>query len=205
MRSTCSSSASRPVEHRPGHRQVSDELEDLVPGAGDELRLVTTETRAGKPRLEAFRTSPRAPEWTMSGPCRPCDPDRSVWAPASRRRSGPRRDRESQAPAGKRKRRPKDRRQAGVPLVFFLFPALYVAVLGPAAVEYIRVFKGGIGSRLAGASFRGRPDSARRRRERLGFTNWRIHGHNDVVGFGCRRRIAGALHDAAPQPARPRD
>jgi tight adherence protein C len=49
------------------------------------------------------------------------------------------------------KRRQKAEEKAGkigvklvFPLVFFLFPALYVAVLGPAVVEYIRVFKSGV-------------------------------------------------------------
>src|SRR5579864_5776320 len=46
--------------------------------------------------------------------------------------------------------------------------------------------------------------SARRRCRTTGWTNWRIRDHNYDDRGRCRRRIAGALPDTAPQPARPR-
>ena len=69
--------------------KTSDELDISHPALADELRLITTEMRAGKPRLEAFknfaaRTKVDDVRSLVRCWCRPTGS-----APASRRRSGP--------------------------------------------------------------------------------------------------------------------
>jgi tight adherence protein C len=123
----------------------SDELEISYPALADELRLVTTETRAGKPRLEAFKnfaTRTKVDEVrALSAMLIQTDRFGTSVAQAFR----------THAEMARVKRRQRAEEKAGkigvklvFPLVFFLFPALYVAVLGPAVIEYIHVFKGGI-------------------------------------------------------------
>src|ERR1700730_3509120 len=123
----------------------SDELEISYPALADELRLVTTETRAGKPRLEAFKnfaSRTRLDEVrALSAMLIQTERFGTSIAQAFR----------THAETSRVKRRQRAEEKAGkigvklvFPLVFCLFPALYVAVLGPAVVEYIRVFKGGI-------------------------------------------------------------
>jgi tight adherence protein C len=123
----------------------SDELEISYPALADELRLVTTETRAGKPRLEAFKnfaTRTKVDEVrALSAMLIQTDRFGTSIAQAFR----------AHAEMSRVKRRQRAEEKAGkigvklvFPLVFFLFPALYLAVLGPAVIEYIHVFKGGI-------------------------------------------------------------
>jgi tight adherence protein C len=123
----------------------SDELEISYPALADELRLVTTETRAGKPRLEAFKNfaSRTRVDDVRALSAMLIQTDRFGTSVAQAFRT--------HAETARVKRRQKAEEKAGkigvklvFPLVFFLFPALYVAVLGPAVVEYIRVFKSGI-------------------------------------------------------------
>jgi tight adherence protein C len=123
----------------------SDELEISYPALADELRLVTTETRAGKPRLEAFKNfaSRTRVDDVRALSAMLIQTDRFGTSVAQAFRT--------HAETARVKRRQKAEEKAGkigvklvFPLVFFLFPALYVAVLGPAVIEYIRVFKGGI-------------------------------------------------------------
>jgi tight adherence protein C len=123
----------------------SDELEISYPALADELRLVTTETRAGKSRLEAFKNfaSRTRVDDVRALSAMLIQTDRFGTSVAQAFRS--------HAETSRVKRRQKAEEKAGkigvklvFPLVFFLFPALYVAVLGPAVVEYIRVFKGGV-------------------------------------------------------------
>jgi tight adherence protein C len=123
----------------------SDELEISHPALADELRLVTTETRAGKPRLEAFKnfaSRTRVDEVrALSAMLIQTERFGTSIAQAFR----------AHAETSRVKRRQRAEEKAGkigvklvFPLVFCLFPALYVAVLGPAVIEYIRVFKGGL-------------------------------------------------------------
>jgi tight adherence protein C len=123
----------------------SDELEISYPALADELRLVTTETRAGKPRLEAFKnfaSRTRLDEVrALSAMLIQTERFGTSIAQAFR----------THAETSRVKRRQRAEEKAGkigvklvFPLVFCLFPALYVAVLGPAIVEYIRVFRAGI-------------------------------------------------------------
>jgi tight adherence protein C len=122
-----------------------DELEISYPALADELRLVTTETRAGKPRLEAFKNfaSRTRVDDVRALSAMLIQTDRFGTSVAQAFRT--------HAETSRVKRRQKAEEKAGkigvklvFPLVFFLFPALYVAVLGPAVVEYIRVFKSGV-------------------------------------------------------------
>jgi len=123
----------------------SDELEISYPALADELRLVTTETRAGKPRIEAFKnfaSRTRVDEVrALSAMLIQTERFGTSIAQAFR----------THAETSRVKRRQRAEEKAGkigvklvFPLVFCLFPALYVAVLGPAVVEYMRVFRGTI-------------------------------------------------------------
>jgi tight adherence protein C len=123
----------------------SDELEISYPALADELRLVTTETRSGKPRLEAFKNFAARTKVddvrALSAMLIQTDRFGTSIAQALR----------THAETSRVQRRQRAEEKAGkigvklvFPLVFCLFPALYVAILGPAVVEYVRVFKHGL-------------------------------------------------------------
>jgi tight adherence protein C len=123
----------------------SDELEISHPALAEELRLVTTETRSGKPRLEAFKNFAARTRVddvrALSAMLIQTDRFGTSIAQALR----------THAETSRVQRRQRAEEKAGkigvklvFPLVFCLFPALYVAILGPAVVEYVRVFKHGL-------------------------------------------------------------
>lgn len=125
--------------------KTSDELDISHPALAEEMRLVTTEMRAGKPRLEAFKNfaSRTKVDDVRSLVAMLIQTDRFGTSVAQALRT--------HAEVSRTKRRQNAEERAakiGVklvfPLVFFLFPALYVAILGPAVVDYITEFKPGI-------------------------------------------------------------
>jgi tight adherence protein C len=125
--------------------KTSDELDISYPALAEELRLVTTEIRAGKPRLEAFKNfaSRTKVDEVRSLVAMLVQTDRFGTSIAQALRT--------HAEVSRTKRRQNAEERAakiGVklvfPLVFCLFPSLYVAILGPAVVDYVRVFKPGI-------------------------------------------------------------
>jgi tight adherence protein C len=122
--------------------KTSDELDIAYPALADELRLVTTEMRAGKPRLEAFKNfaSRTKVDEVRSLVSMLVQTDRFGTSIAQALRT--------HAEVSRTKRRQAAEERAGkigvklvFPLVFCLFPALYVAILGPAVIEYFRLFK----------------------------------------------------------------
>jgi tight adherence protein C len=122
--------------------KTSDELDISYPALADELRLVTTEIRAGKARLEAFKNfaSRTKVDEVRSLVAMLVQTDRFGTSVAQALRT--------HAEVSRTKRRQNAEERAakiGVklvfPLVFCLFPSLYVAILGPAVVDYVRVFK----------------------------------------------------------------
>ena len=128
--------------------KTSDELEIAYPALADELRLITTEMRAGKPRLEAFKNfaARTKVDEVRSLVAMLVQTDRFGTSVAQALRT--------HAEVARTKRRQNAEERAakiGVklvfPLVFCLFPALYVAILGPAVVDYIKVFKPAIVNR----------------------------------------------------------
>jgi tight adherence protein C len=125
--------------------KASDELDISYPALAEELRLVNTEVRAGKPRLEAFKNfaSRTKVDEVRSLVAMLIQTDRFGTSIAQALRT--------HAEVARTKRRQNAEERAakiGVklvfPLVFCLFPSLYVAILGPAVVDYVRVFKPGI-------------------------------------------------------------
>ena len=112
--------------------KVSEELGMTYPALGDEFRTVITETRAGKPRMEAFRNLA-----DRTG----VDDVRSLVAmlvQTDRFGTSVSQALRIHAETSRTKRRQRDRGAAakiGVklvfPLVFCLFPALFVVMLGP--------------------------------------------------------------------------
>jgi tight adherence protein C len=125
--------------------KTSDELDISYPALAEELRLITTEMRAGKPRLEAFKNfaSRTKVDEVRSLVAMLIQTDRFGTSIAMALRT--------HAEVARTKRRQNAEERAakiGVklvfPLVFCLFPSLYVAILGPAVVDYVRVFKPGI-------------------------------------------------------------
>ena len=123
--------------------KASEELALSYPALAEELRLITTETRAGKPRLEAFKNfaSRTGVEDVRSLVAMLIQTDRFGTSIAQALRT--------HAASSRTKRRQRAEERAaklGVklvfPLVFCLFPALYVVVLGPAVIKIMESLMG---------------------------------------------------------------
>jgi tight adherence protein C len=121
--------------------KASDELEITYPALTHELRLITTEIRAGKPRLEAFKNFAARTnvDDVRSLVALLVQTDKFGTSIALALRT------HADTSRTKRRQRAEERAaKVGVklvfPLVFFLFPALYVVILGPAVIQFVRVF-----------------------------------------------------------------
>jgi tight adherence protein C len=122
--------------------KAAEELQVSHPVLAEELRLVNIETRAGKPRLEAFKNFAERTK---------VDDVRSLVAmlvQTDRFGTSIAQAMKTYADVLRTKRRQRAEERAAklgvklvIPLVFFLFPALYVVTLGPAIVQYVRVFR----------------------------------------------------------------
>lgn len=125
--------------------KASEELTIAYPALAEELRLIITEVRAGKPRLEAFKNFA---ERTKVDDVRALvammvQTDRFGTSIAQALRT--------HAETARTRRRQAAEEKAGklgvklvFPLVFCLFPAFYVVVLGPAIIQFLRVFIQGV-------------------------------------------------------------
>jgi len=122
--------------------KASDELDLTYPSLAYELRLITTEIRAGKPRIEAFKNfaARTKVDDVQSLVALLVQTDRFGTSLAQALRT--------HADTSRTKRRQNAEERAGklgvklvFPLVLFLFPALYIVILGPAAITFLRVFK----------------------------------------------------------------
>jgi len=122
--------------------KASDELDLSYPALAYELRLITTEIRAGKPRIEAFRNFAARTKvddvQSLVALLVQTDKFGTSLAQALR----------THADTSRTKRRQNAEERAGklgvklvFPLVLFLFPALYIVILGPAVITFLRVFK----------------------------------------------------------------
>jgi tight adherence protein C len=122
--------------------KASDELDITHPALAEEMRLIATEMRAGKPRLEAFKNfaARTKVDEVRSLVAMLIQTDRFGTSIAQALRT--------HAEVSRTKRRQAAEERAakiGVklvfPLVFCLFPSLYVAILGPAVIDYFKIFK----------------------------------------------------------------
>jgi tight adherence protein C len=125
--------------------KASEELFVSHPALAEELRTITTETRAGKPRLEALRNfaSRTGLEEAQSLVTMLVQTDRFGTSIAQALRT------QAEVSRTKRRQRAEERAQKlGVklvfPLVFCLFPAMYVVTIGPAVIKFVRVFFQGV-------------------------------------------------------------
>jgi tight adherence protein C len=124
-------------------QKTSIELEISHPELAGELRLVTTEVRAGKTRIDAFKNFAERTkvEDVRALVAMLVQTDRFGTSIAQALRT------HAETSRVKRRQRAEERAaKIGVklvfPLVFFLFPAFYVVTLGPAVIQFIRVFFG---------------------------------------------------------------
>jgi tight adherence protein C len=125
--------------------KANEELRIAHPILADELRLITTEIRAGKPRLEAFKNFAQRTgvEDVRSLVSMLTQTDRFGTSIGQALRV--------HAEASRTKRRQLAEERAGkvgvklvFPLVFLLFPAFFVVTLGPSVIMFVRVFFGQI-------------------------------------------------------------
>ena len=116
--------------------KASEELAIAYPALAEEMRLITVETRAGKPRLEAFKNfaARTGVDDVRQLVAMLVQTDKFGTSIAQALRT--------HAATARTKRRQRAEERAaklGVklvfPLVFCLFPALYVVVLGPAIIK----------------------------------------------------------------------
>lgn len=121
--------------------KASEELAIAYPALAHELHILTTETRAGKPRLEAFKNLAQR---TRVEDLRTLV---SMLTQTDRYGTSVAQTLRTMAEEMRTKRRQAAEEMAakvGVklvfPLVFCLFPALYVVMLGPAIVQFSRNF-----------------------------------------------------------------
>jgi tight adherence protein C len=123
--------------------KTSSELEISHPALAKEFSLISVEIRAGKPRIEAFKNFAKR---TRVDDVRQLvamlvQTDRFGTSIAQALRT------HAETSRTKRRQRAEERAaKIGVklvfPLVFFLFPAFYVVTLGPAIIQFVRVFFG---------------------------------------------------------------
>jgi tight adherence protein C len=121
--------------------KTCNELAITYPALAEEMRLITTEMRAGKPRLEAFKNFA---ERTKVDDVRAFV---AMLAQTDRFGTSIGQALRTHAETSRTKRRQRAEEKAGklgvklvFPLVFCLFPAFYVVVLGPAVIKFVRVF-----------------------------------------------------------------
>jgi tight adherence protein C len=121
--------------------KAAEELAVSHPRLSEELGIITTEVRAGKPRMEAFKNFA---ERTKVDDVRQLV---SVLVQTDRFGTSVGQALRTQAEVSRttRRQRAEERAQKlGVklvfPLVFCLFPAMYVVTLGPAIVKFVRFF-----------------------------------------------------------------
>ena len=121
--------------------KASDELGLTYPALAYELRLITTEIRAGKSRMEAFKNfaARTLVDDVQSLVALLVQTDKFGTSIAQALRT--------HAETSRVKRRQAAEEKAGkigvklvFPLVLFLFPALYIVILGPAVIAFVRVF-----------------------------------------------------------------
>jgi tight adherence protein C len=125
-----------------GITKSAEELQVSHPPLSEELGIITTEIRAGKPRLDAFKNFA---ERTKVEDVRQLvsmlvQTDRFGTSIAQALRT------QAEVSRTKRRQRAEERAQKlGVklvfPLVFCLFPAMYVVTLGPAVIKFVRFFE----------------------------------------------------------------
>jgi len=117
------------------------DLDVPYPPLAEELRMITTEMRAGKPRIDAFKNfaSRTGVDDVRALVNMLVQADRFGTSIALALRT------HADASRTKRRQRAEERAQKiGVklvfPLVFCLFPAFYVVVLGPAVIKFVHFF-----------------------------------------------------------------
>jgi tight adherence protein C len=125
--------------------KVSDELALAYPALAEEFQMLITETRAGKPRLEAFRNfaDRTGVDDVRSLVAMLVQTDRFGTSVSQALRT------HAETSRTKRRQRAEERAaKIGVklvfPLVFCLFPAMFVVTLGPAVIKFVRVLFGQI-------------------------------------------------------------
>ena len=125
--------------------KATEELYLVYPPLGEELKMLTTETRAGKPRIEAFKNleSRTKNDDVRALVAMLVQTDRFGTSVSQALRAF------SDVTRTKRRQRAEERAaKVGVkmvfPLVLFLFPALYVVTLGAAVIQIVHVFFGQI-------------------------------------------------------------
>jgi tight adherence protein C len=121
--------------------KAGDELGIAYPALGDQLRIMIVEMRAGKARLDAFRglADRTRVEDVKALVSMLVQTDRFGTSIAQALRT------HAEVCRTKRRQRAEEKAQkVGVklvfPLVFCLFPALYVVLLGPAYIKFMEVF-----------------------------------------------------------------
>jgi len=129
--------------------KATDELEIAYPSLAEELRILTTETRAGKPRIEAFKNLAQR---TKVDDVRALvamllQTDRFGTSVAQALRTF------AETSRTKRRQRAEERAaKVGVklvfPLVLLLFPAFYVVTLGPSVIQFVRIFFGQVAQQM---------------------------------------------------------
>jgi len=121
--------------------KAAQELVVSHPALADELGIITTEMRAGKPRIEAFKNFA---ERTKDDEVRQLvamlvQTDRFGTSVSQALRT------QAEVSRTKRRQRAEEKAQKlGVkmifPLVFCLFPAMFVVTIGPAVIKFARFF-----------------------------------------------------------------
>jgi len=123
--------------------KAAEELLVSHPALSEELTIITTEIRAGKPRMDAFKNFA---DRTKVDDVRQLV---SMLVQTDRFGTSIAQALRTQADVSRTKRRQRAEERAsklGVklvfPLVFCLFPAMYVVTLGPAVIKFVRFFAG---------------------------------------------------------------